>query len=375
MRTARTHATRIITVAVLLLPILVGSPRPAAAAGRYGERLVVDGLANAVAFTFAPDGRIFIAERITGNIKVFNPATGALRTFATVPDVVGTVFTELGLDGIALHPGFPAKPFVYAFVTRDVSGTTRIQIIRYEASRSDGTGTGVDPRVIYQSATQAGPRHVGGRMLFGRDGYLYVVVGDADIPAFAQDLSVERGKILRMTARGAPAPNNPFGTRVWSFGHRNSFGFDFDPKTGDIWQTENGPACNDEVNRIVPGGNYAWGPHATCSTPPEAPVNTNQDGPDPRRLPARFYTPTTAPTGLIFCRRCGLDRAAEGALFFGSFNGGDIVRATLTSGRRGIGSTRLALTHEPRVLSMEASPRGRLYFSDGKAIYRITSSA
>jgi glucose/arabinose dehydrogenase len=228
--------------------------------------------------------------------------------------------------------------------------------------------------VIYQSATQAGPLHVGGRMLFGRDGYLYVVIGDAGTASLAQDLSVERGKILRMTARGAPAPGNPFGTRVWSFGHRNSFGFDFDPKTGDIWQTENGPECNDEVNRIVPGGNYAWGPHETCSTPPAAPANTNQDGPDPRRLPALFYTPTIAPTGLIFCRDCGLDRAAEGAMFFGSFKGGDIVRATLTSGRRAVASTRLALSHEPRVLSIEASRRGRLYFSDSKAIYQITAA-
>lgn len=375
MRTTMTQATRAVTVALLLLPILVGSPRPAAAAGRYDERLVVDGLTNAVAFTLAPDGRIFIAERITGNIKVFNPATGALRLFVTVPDVVGTVFTELGLDGIALHPDFPAKPYVYAYVTRDVSGTTRIQIVRYETSRARGQGTGVDPRVIYQSATEAGPLHVGGRMLFGRDGHLYVVIGDAGTASFAQDLSVERGKILRMTALGAPAPGNPFGTRVWSFGHRNSFGFDFDPKTGDIWQTENGPECNDEVNRIVPGGNYAWGPHQTCSTPPPAPSNTNQDGPDPRRLPALYYTPTIAPTGLVFCRDCGLDRAAEGAMFFGSFKGGDIVRATLTSGRRGVASTRLALSHEPRVLSIEASPRGRLYFSDSKAIYRITPAA
>ena len=371
----RTRATGAVVFALLLSSILVGSSPPAAAAGRYGERLIVDDLSNAVAFTFAPDGRIFIAERITGNIKVFNPATGALRLFATVPDVVGTVFTELGLDGIALHPDFPAKPYVYAYVTRDVSGTTRIQIIRYEASRDDGTGPGVDPTVIYQSATAAGPLHVGGRMLFGRDGYLYVVIGEGGTERFAQDLSVERGKILRMTARGAPAPGNPFGTRVWSFGHRNSFGFDFDPKTGDIWQTENGPECNDEVNRIMPGGNYAWGPHQTCSTPPAAPANTHQDGPDPRRLPALYFTPTIAPTGLVFCRDCGLDRAAEGAMFFGSFKGGNIVRATLTSGRRSVDSTRLALSHEPRVLSMEASQRGRLYFSDSKAIYRITPAA
>jgi glucose/arabinose dehydrogenase len=261
---------------------------------------------------------------------------------------------------------------VYAYATRDVSGTARIQIIRYRASRG-GRGEAVDPTVIYQSATPAGQLHVGGRMLFGPDGLLYVFVGDAGSPANAQNLDVERGKLLRMTPKAAPVPENPFGTRVYSYGHRNSFGFDFDPATGRIWQTENGPECNDEVNRIVERGNFAWGPHETCATPPRAPANTNQDGPDPRRLPEVYYADTLGLTGLVFCRRCGLGPAAEGAFFFGAFNTGTITRATLDERRRHVASRRVVLTHEPRVLSMETSPKGRLFFSDGRGIYRIES--
>jgi quinoprotein glucose dehydrogenase len=291
--------------------------------------------------------------------------------FATVTRIAGSVDTELGLDGIVLHPDFPRRPFVYAYATRVVHGTPRIQILRYRTSRARGHGTGVDRTVIYRSATAAGPMHVGGRMLF-HGGDLYVVVGDAGDATNAQDLSVERGKVLRMTPRGAPAPGNPFGTRVWSFGHRNSFGFDFDPQTGRLWETENGPECNDELNRIVEGGNYAWGPHETCSTPPSAPRDTNQDGPTPRIQPLQFYRSTIGPTGLAFCRRCGLGSAAEGTFLFGSFNTGFITRVRLTRDRRDIDGTRVVLRHAGHVLSIESSPRGRLYFSDGKGIYRLT---
>ena len=360
--------------AFLALGGVAAVPRPAIAAGAYGERLVVEGLDHVAAFTFAPDGRIFAAARLSGDIEIINPSTGARHTFATVRNVVGGKDNELGLVGIELHPDFPDKPYVYAYATVDVSGTTRIRIVRYTASERGGRGIGVDRRVIYQSGTAAGPMHVGGRMLFGRDGALYVIIGDGGTPRTAQDRSIERGKLLRMTALGAPLPSNPFGTRVWSYGHRNSFGFDFDPSTGIIWETENGPECNDELNRIVAGGNYAWGPHQTCSTPPRPPVNTNQDGPTPRRLPELWYGSTIGPTGIAFCRRCGLGRRAEGAAFFGSFNRGTVTRATLTDDRRAVAASRVVLVHASHVLSIETDPTGRLYFSDGGSIYRITRS-
>jgi glucose/arabinose dehydrogenase len=367
---------RVVVATVAATSVLAATPPPAAAArSGYGERLVVGRLENAAAFTFAPDGRIFAAERLTGRIEVINPATGGRRTFASVPHVVGEKNNELGLDGIELHPQFPRRPYVYAYATVEVRGTVRIRIIRYTASQRGGRGRGIEPRVIYQSRTAAGPMHVGGRMLFGPDGNLYVIIGDAGTAKNAQDLAIERGKLLRMTPRGGPIPSNPFGSRVWSYGHRNSFGFDFDPRTGTIWETENGPECNDEINRVVPGGNYAWGPHESCSTPPPAPENTNQDGPTPRRMPRMWYGATIGPTGLAFCRRCDLGAKAQGAAFFGSFNHGTITRITLSDDRRDIVASRIVLVHLPRVLSIETGPNGRLYFSDGGGIYRITPGA
>ena len=99
-----------------------------------------------------------------------------------------------------------------------------------------------------------------------------------------------------MTSKGAVPPDNPFpGKLIFAYGLRNSFGFTFDPLTGKLWETENGPECNDEVNLEQAGENHAWGSSETCSTPPAPPANTNQDGPAPRILPLAYFTPTVLP--------------------------------------------------------------------------------
>src|SRR5207249_410022 len=123
---------------------------------------------------------------------------------------------------------------------------------------------------------------------------------------------------------GAPAAGNPFrGSRIFASGIRNSFGYDFDPQTGRLWLVDNGPECNDELNLISAGANYGWGPSETCTTPPPAPENTNQDGPSPV-LPEFWFAATIGPTGLAFCDGCGLGAGSDGGLFFGDDNGGSI---------------------------------------------------
>ena len=203
----------------------------------------------------------------------------------------------------------------------------------------------------------AGERHNGGRMLFGPDGMLYVVVGETYDSALAQDRSVNGGKVLRMTPTGGIPADNPFpGSRIYSYGNRNSFGLAFDPKTGDLWETENGPECNDELNRIQPGRNYGWGPSETCKG--KAPGDTNADGPKPV-APLLFYPTTIGPTGIAFCNGCGLGTAREGDLFFGSFNTGDIHEVTLNADRTRCGARRHAVQpRQPRALDRDG-PRRR----------------
>jgi glucose/arabinose dehydrogenase len=202
---------------------------------------------------------------------------------------------------------------------------------------------------------------------------LYAIVGDGHDSANAQDTTDnDRGKILRMTPRGDAPKTNPIaGSRIWAYGIRNSFGFAFDPQTGDLWETENGPECNDELNPIIEGENYGWGPNETCSG--QSPENTNQDGPDPV-LPELWYTPTIAPTGIAFCERCGLGVKTNGALLFGAANTGDVRRVTLNASRSHVTGQKVVYTHPESVLSIEVAPDGTIYFSDFGAIYRLVKS-
>ena len=269
-----------------------------------------------------------------------------------------------GLTGLALHPDYPAMPYVYAYVQRTVAGVLRSQILRL----TDTGGAGSSQTLIYNRS--AGPDHNGGRLLFGPDRRLYLSIGDHAAPANAQNLTNDFGKILRMTPAGGIPTGNPFpSSRIHAYGLRNVFGFAFDPQTGRLWATDNGPECNDELDLVLRAGNYAWGPAATCSTPPTPPANTNQDGPNPI-LPKRFY-PSIAPTGAAFCSGCGLGSGSAGRLLFGAFNTGQLRRVTLNANRDGVSSQAVVLTHPRGILAVERAPGGALHFSDPGGIYRL----
>lgn len=338
----------------------VSSARPRIVAER-----VIGGLRQAVAFTFDDRGRIWFVEKEVGDVRIFDPATGLTWRFAVIPDVRSQV--EQGLVGITLHPDFPTAPYVYLYATRELHSGLRDQILRMTAEGDRGT----DVRVIFDSAADPGGQHSGGRLLFGPDGMLYATVGDAQRPETAQDVASERGKILRFMPDGGIPSDNPFpGSPVWAYGIRNSFGLAFDPETGSLWETENGPACDDEVNRIVVGGNYGWGPGASC----EGGQGTSGGGPHPI-LPLSSYSPTIAPTGIAFCEGCGLGLALQGRAFFGTYNAGELRMVKLDRSRTGILREEQVAQFPPMVLSVEAGPDGGLYFSSYIAIFRLSLAA
>jgi glucose/sorbosone dehydrogenase len=316
-------------------------------------------------FTVTPDGsRILYGERFTGRIRWLDPATGKGKTFFTVPDVATA--GEEGLLGLALSPTYPSDGRVWAFVTRDVSGTATNELIRIEPKGRGFTVLGSFP---------ANKSHDSGRIKFGPDGKLYLVVGDNYDPRLSQDLSVLAGKMLRLNADGSVPSDNPSpGSPIIGYGIRNSFGFTFDPQGGRLWETENGPECNDELNLVATRQleNFGWGPSETCSSPPPAPFNTNQDGPTPV-LPKFFFPRPPRPpalTGAAFCRLCGL--TSGGRLFFGDYNHGTIHRATLNSTRTGIASQAAFYVHPDPVLSLETPTNGGpIYFSTETNIFRL----
>ncbi len=339
--------------------LLTGSGSALAASA---QPLSPSALAFPAAFTATPGGnRIFYGERYTGHIRQLNPATGTSTPFFTVPDVATA--GDQGLLGLAFHPSYPSDARLWAYVTRTVSGTAKNQLLRI---RADGSGF-----VVLRSFPTAIGRD-GGRIMFGPDGKLYVVVGDNGRPGLAQDLTSLAGKVLRLNANGTvPADNPRAGSPVIGYGFRNSFGFTFDPQNGRLWATDNGPECNDEINLVarLTLRNYGWGTSATCSSPPPAPRNTNQNGPTPV-LPKLFFAVPPALTGAAFCDQCGL--SSSGQLFFGAYVTGKIHRATLTSDRLGIASQTLFYDHPGAVISLETPvDGGPIYFSTRTNIFRL----
>jgi len=348
---------------VALAAVLALLAAPVSAQAASATRLSPSALDFPAAFTATPDGsRILFGERFTGRIKWLNPATGTSTPFFTVPSVATEGFQ--GLLGLALHPSYPSDARVWAFATRTVSGTATNQLLRI---RADGSGF-----TVLRSLPTTELRN-GGRIMFGPDGKLYVVVGDGDSPSKAQNLASLAGKVLRLNPDGTVPSDNPrAGSPIIGYGIRNSFGFAFDPQQGSIWLTDNGPHCNDELNLVarLKLRNYGWGPSQTCNTPPPAPFNTNQDGPDPV-LPKLTLVSPPALTGVAFCDACGL--SSPGQLFFGDVNTGVIRRAKLTPARTGIASQAPFYDHPDSVLSLETPlDGGPIYFSTRTNIFRLS---
>jgi glucose/arabinose dehydrogenase len=345
-------------VPLLLILTSIVAPLSHARAATITATPVKTGLRDPTAFTFAPDGRIYYVERTKGQIRILDPATGTSTLFFAVTG-------PLSMMGIALHPDFPTKPWVYVYGTRNAGGQRVDQLLRLSAKNGKGTNLTV---LVSRHAAPPRPAHHGGRLLFGPDGDLYLVIGDQNDPATSQKANDIAGKLLRMTPTGARAPGNPSGTRIYASGVRNSIGFDFDPIGGRLWMDDNGPECNDELDLIVAGGNYGWGPHETCQTPPAAPANTNQDGANPI-LPESYLATTVGPTGLAFCDACGLD---DGSIYYGDVNQTALHEVVLDAQRDDVVSDTVVYTHGTTILSIEEGPGGVLYLSDPTGIYRLS---
>jgi glucose/arabinose dehydrogenase len=320
------------------------------------------------AFVFAPDGTLYYANRFSGQIR-WRQAGGSTHLVYLVTNL--STDGEQGLLGLTLDPGWPATPYMYAYATRN-DGGLKNEILKIHVTGNQGDSASI----IWKSQTTAGQYHDGGHITFGPDGKLYAQVGEAHDSANAQDLSTDAGKILRMNSDGTAPGDNPLGGRIFVRGMRNGYGFTFDPVSGRLWETENGPECNDEINQFQNGMNGAWGPNENCSG--TSPGDTNNSGPNPRRFPQRWFTPTIAPTGIVFCAfNCGLPGQHLNNAFFGSWNDNRIRELRFSSDRRKVlpGWPQIVVTRPAGILSMERNPHnGRLYFSDPNGIYALVGT-
>lgn len=207
---------------------------------KFKVETVASGLQVPWEMVFAPDGRMFFTER-PGRLRVIENSKLNPTPLAALTDVEAK--SESGLMGLALHPKFAENHLLYLAYAYDASGGTAVRVVRYRE-----TGTALADRMVLIEGIPAAQFHAGTRLRFGPDGMLYITTGDAGQRELAQKLDSLAGKTLRLKDDGTIPADNPFvgqaGARaeIWSYGHRNSQGLDWQPGSNLMFQTEHGPS-------------------------------------------------------------------------------------------------------------------------------------
>ncbi len=195
-----------------------------------------------------PDGTIFFTER-NGNVRIIQHGIVSEKPILSL-DVGGG---EGGLLGIALDPNYLENHYIYLFYTYNNFFSIENKVVRYVESNLT-----LSENKVLIDKIPGGPFHAGGRIQFGPDGKLYITTGETGNTNLAQDKNSVAGKILRINSDGSIPEDNPFsGSPIYSYGHRNPQGLDWD-ESGNLVATEHGPRQHDEINVIVPGANYGW---------------------------------------------------------------------------------------------------------------------
>jgi len=321
---------------------------------------VAAGLQHPWGMAFLPDGRLLVTER-PGRLRVIALDGTVGPPLAGVPAVAAV--NQGGLLDVVLDPGFDGNSLVYLSYTEPRDGANGTSVARGRL-----TARGLeDVEVIFrQQPAVAGGHHFGSRLVFARDGRLFVTLGDRGSQRDrSQTLDSHIGKVVRIERDGRVPADNPFVGRkdalpeIWSYGHRNIQGAALHPQTGELWTHEHGPKGGDEVNLTLPSRNYGW-PVATYGTEYSGAKITDDPTPPGIEPPVHHWVPSIAVSGMIFYTGERFPRW-RGSAFVGGLRSQQLVRLEFDGNR---------VVHEERVLrgdlrervrDVEQGPDGYIY--------------
>ncbi|MFC4602879.1 PQQ-dependent sugar dehydrogenase [Rhodococcus kronopolitis] len=358
-----------------------GAPRPDGTTSFPALDVVteIDGLDHPWDVVTAPDGTLLTGER-SGRFVVKRPGGSAREVAADLPGLV--VDHELGLMGIALAPDFDATRTLYSCRSHAAGEAADIRVQSWTV---DEHWTALTPTGVLVSGLPLSSRgrHGGCRLLPLPDGTLLIGTGDATQATSPQDPGSLGGKVLRVdAATGAPAEGNPFpDSAVYTLGHRNVQGLTIRPGTGEFYSVEHGTHRDDEVNRLVSGGNYGWNPDAGDGSYDESVPMT-----DPDRVPGAISAVWSSGPATIATASGTFVTGPEwgewdGALAVGVLKGRKVLFLRLAPDGRSV----IAETAPPeladaygRIRTVVAQPDGSLLVTtdngDDDKVLRVTAS-
>jgi len=352
--------------AALVAATLALAPLPAAAqtitTQEHAFRIVklTEGLEHPWGLAFLPDGRMLVTER-PGRLRVIG-RDGKLDTQAVsgLPRIA--VHGQGGLMDVALHPDFAKNRLVYlSYAARDEGefGT--------EVARGRLSGRRLeDVQVIFRQLPKSGGgRHFGSRLVFDRDGFLYITLGDRGEQDRAQKPDDHAGSVIRLHDDGRVPQDNPFvGKPGWkaekyTLGNRNIQGAALHPQTGLLWTHEHGPQGGDEINVIRAGVNYGWpvityGVNYGFGT--RIGEGTHKAG---MAQPLHYWVPSIAPSGMAFYTGDKFPRW-RGDLFVGALRDQMLVRLRL-DGEKVVTEERMLKNSIGRIRDVRNGPDGLIY--------------
>lgn len=340
---------------------------------------VAEGLQNAWGLAFLPDGRMLVTER-PGRLRIVSADGKMSEPVAGLPAVDAR--GQGGLLDVALDPAYAKNNIIYVSFSEPHDGGVNNTAVA-KGKLVDGAAPKLeDVHVIYhQAPTLNSTLHFGSRLIFGRDGTLFVTQGERSITEGrmqAQRMDGLLGKIVRINTDGSIPKDNPFvgkdGVRpeIWSLGHRNIQAAALNPTTGELWEVEHGTRGGDEINIARKGLDYGWPTIAYGIEYRGGPITggvTHQEG---MQQPVYYWDPVIGPSGMAFYTG-NLFPAWKDSLFIGGHATLDLVRVTVKDNKV-VDEERLLKDLQPkpeRIRDVRQGPEGAIYLLTDDAKGRL----